>query len=75
MSEHDDGIKRYDLTIKVDGEIRRYNNVAIRREKGKSAYQLLTDEFELIDLPNVDWIFNHTIFDSQWDSLLKKALL
>lgn len=75
MSIEDDaenGIKRYTLSIKHDGEIKKYENVAVRREKKVDSFQLLTVDYELIDLPKVDWIFNHTLFDQQWDSLVRK---
>ncbi len=73
MTNEDDGIKRYDLIVKVDGNFTRYDQVAIRREKKIGSYQLLTTDFELIDLEDVEFIFNHTLFDAQWERLIRSG--
>lgn len=72
--DEENGINRHTLTMKVNGEIVKYENVAIRYDRKMRSYQLLTVDYELIDLNNVDWIFNHTFFNQNWESYLRKFL-
>lgn len=73
--DEENGIRRYTISMKVDGKIRKYENVAVRRERKLNSFQLLTVDYELIDLPKVDWMFNHTLFDQQWENIIRKSLV
>lgn len=75
VSELEESIKRYDIQVKVNGEWKKFQQVAIRREKKKNHYQLLTKDYELIDLYDVDLIFNETRFLQQWENLIFRGTL